>query len=310
MQPVSCAIAGYGHIGRLCHQLILAHPDAGLRVTAVADPSLAREVREGVRFSTDVHDVLADVDAVLIATPPASHFAIARDSLASGKHVYVEKPPASTVDECEHLVGLQRVSNGILFFAFHAIYNESVERARNAMSSASIAEIEARYFENVLNWHHPSSWVHREGVLRDSGINALSVIRRLLPDGARWDVVAASLSGPEGQGETKALVRFTFGELGKGCLHMDWTHAGEEIRTISVRAGSDHLLIDISSDSLTRNGKVVVNGSAGNLLAREYERMLRHFSECIRSGESIGSCAEMRILEQIPRVSNGLGQVV
>jgi predicted dehydrogenase len=39
-----------------------------------------------------------DVDIVLNITPPAAHFAVTRDALAAGKHVYVEKPLAATAE--------------------------------------------------------------------------------------------------------------------------------------------------------------------------------------------------------------------
>ena len=47
-----------------------------------------------------------DVDAVAIATPIATHYALARAALEHGKHVLVEKPLTATVAEAEELIAL------------------------------------------------------------------------------------------------------------------------------------------------------------------------------------------------------------
>ncbi len=59
------------------------------------------------RFSS-LEQLLANVDAVTIATPAASHFDIARQALAAGRHVYVEKPLAMTVAEADILIALAK----------------------------------------------------------------------------------------------------------------------------------------------------------------------------------------------------------
>ena len=50
--------------------------------------------------------LLSNVDAVVLATPVGTHFPLAKKALESGKHVFVEKPLASSVAEAEELVQL------------------------------------------------------------------------------------------------------------------------------------------------------------------------------------------------------------
>ena len=49
---------------------------------------------------------LDEVDAVTVATPPMSHFALVKEALAANKHVLTEKPFTMTVDQAEELVTL------------------------------------------------------------------------------------------------------------------------------------------------------------------------------------------------------------
>ena len=80
-------------------------------VTWICD--IAEDVRDRVRAShpnarvtADAADLFADndLDAVIIATPATTHATIARAALAAGKHVFVEKPMALTVEDAQSLV--------------------------------------------------------------------------------------------------------------------------------------------------------------------------------------------------------------
>jgi predicted dehydrogenase len=71
------------------------------RVVLAVDPDRATHPRAGsVAVSTDAADAwVDDVDAVVIATPPDTHFALAMAAIAAGKAIYLEKPMASGVED-------------------------------------------------------------------------------------------------------------------------------------------------------------------------------------------------------------------
>lgn len=71
-----------------------------------ADRAGALADRYGARRHSNLETLLASVDAVTIATTARSHFEIARQALAAGRHVYVEKPLAMTVEEADILIAL------------------------------------------------------------------------------------------------------------------------------------------------------------------------------------------------------------
>lgn len=108
MEKIRAAVVGVGYLGRFHAQKYARN--ANCELVAVVDSS--PEVRERVAAELGTH-ALADpgaligrVDAVSIATPTAAHFPIARELLAGGAHVLVEKPITETPAEARELIRL------------------------------------------------------------------------------------------------------------------------------------------------------------------------------------------------------------
>ena len=83
----------------------------------------------GVRAYPSVASLLDDVDAVTIAVPTPAHHAVASEALSRGKHVLIEKPLATTLEEADELLALAR-ANGALIQTGH------VERFNRAIRAA------------------------------------------------------------------------------------------------------------------------------------------------------------------------------
>jgi predicted dehydrogenase len=98
---IRVALVGCGHMGRHHARTIAAHPDCAL-VTTV-DIRAPRAEAIAVEYGAQVADEAGDVDAVVIATPPSTHAALARHYLAEGRWVLVEKPLATSVDDVRTL---------------------------------------------------------------------------------------------------------------------------------------------------------------------------------------------------------------
>jgi predicted dehydrogenase len=79
--------------------------DARLTAVAVRRAELAPQLPPGCALYHDWHELVrtADVDAVVVATPPASHTAMVLAALAHGKPVFVEKPMAVTTDDADRI---------------------------------------------------------------------------------------------------------------------------------------------------------------------------------------------------------------
>lgn len=112
---LSVAIIGCGRIGEREAEAVVAIP--ALKLQAVSDIGPAfrdKAVRMGSKYECDVvhewrHLVARnDIDIVVVSTPNAFHKDIAVEAMKNGKHVVVEKPLASTVEDAEEMVETAR----------------------------------------------------------------------------------------------------------------------------------------------------------------------------------------------------------
>jgi predicted dehydrogenase len=103
----------------------------------------------GVKRSTVLEDVLADdtVDAVAIATPVNTHFPIAKMCLESGKHVLLEKPLASSVEQGKKLVDLAKEKNLQLMCDHTFCYHGAVKKIKEIVQSGTLGQL--LYFDSV-----------------------------------------------------------------------------------------------------------------------------------------------------------------
>ena len=82
-----------------------------------------------------------EIACTVIATPLATHFPLAKQSLESGKHVFVEKPLATTTKECEELIAIAEKKNLILFVGHTFKYNAGIRAAKAYIDSNELGKI-------------------------------------------------------------------------------------------------------------------------------------------------------------------------
>lgn len=119
--PISVGIVGYGYASKTFHApLIRSVPGLHLAAIASSDPSKVRADLPGLPVEPDATALLArpDIDLVVIPTPNATHFPLARAALLAGKHVVVDKPFTVTLQEAQTLDALAQ-SKGRLLSVFH-----------------------------------------------------------------------------------------------------------------------------------------------------------------------------------------------
>ncbi len=101
-------LVGIGHLGSL-HAKMLADSPA-LEFAGLHDIDLEKARKAAAEFMTtacgDLEELLGRVDAVVIATPTTSHYAIACRALERKKDVFIEKPVTQTTEEADHLIRL------------------------------------------------------------------------------------------------------------------------------------------------------------------------------------------------------------
>lgn len=222
-----------------------------------------------------------EIDAVAVNTPPQLRFDIAREALLAGKHVLLEKPPAGTLSALAELERIARRRMVSLYTAWHSQHAPAVFPARAWLTGKQVREVRMRWCENVREWHPGQQWIWEPGGLGvfDPGINALSILTRILPEslvmtGSRLDVpgncatpVAAELEGRIGPG-------------GRFHAILDFLQEGEQTWSIEVETDTGTLSLAMGGAELS------ISGSSQNIgPSREYASIYRRFASLVRSGE-------------------------
>ena len=140
---VRVAVVGYGYWGAKHVRVLSSLP--GVTVTVVdGQPARLADAaahHPTIRLAAQLHDVLDDVDAVVVATPPHSHAGVAREALEAGRHVLVEKPMTTSVAEAEGLVATAAERRVHLMVGHTFEYNPAVWRLREIVRSGRLGRI-------------------------------------------------------------------------------------------------------------------------------------------------------------------------
>lgn len=168
-RPIACAIVGLGARGqsfarRLAELdgvrlawLVDAAPD---RLAAAVD-RLNGKVRP--RLAGGVEQILADrsLDAVFVATPDDTHRRIAVAAFKAGKHVFVEKPLATTLDDARAILAAWRASGAVLQLGYVLRETPFYRAVRSVVASGLLGRIHALRLADDLGVEHGASFMRR-----------------------------------------------------------------------------------------------------------------------------------------------------
>ena len=182
------------------------------------------------RLTGSFDEVLADedVDAVLLATPVPTHHELARQALAAGKHVFVEKPPAMRGAEMEELVELARAGGRVLMPGHLLLYHPGVRKLKELVDGGDLGDVLCIY-GNRQNLGVIRS---NENALWSLGVHDLSVILWLL--GEEPDTVVAhgrDFLQPGVEDVVFCYLRFPSGRVAH--MHLSWLDP-HKMRKITV----------------------------------------------------------------------------
>jgi predicted dehydrogenase len=96
----------------------------------------------GVKAYSDVASLLDEVDALTIVVPTSLHFAVAREALERGKHVFIEKPITTTLGEADELLDIAQQHGSIVQIGHVERFNRAVRGALPYVSSPRFIESE------------------------------------------------------------------------------------------------------------------------------------------------------------------------
>lgn len=237
------AVVGAGYWGPNLIRNFERHPESELIWVCDLDEDLAQRAvghHSTVRVTTSLDDLLNDhsLDAIAIATPPASHYSIGTAALLAGKHVLIEKPLATTVSDGEALVKLAD-ENGLTVMCDHTYcYTAAVQKIRDVIAAGTLGEL--LYVDSVrINL----GLVQKDiDVFWDLAPHDLSILDFILPP--RWAPTGVAAHGADPLHAGRNCVGYLTLQLGEdvlGHIHVNWL-SPTKIRTMVI-GGSRRTLV-------------------------------------------------------------------
>src|SRR3954471_24938498 len=143
---ITVGIVGYGYWGTNLVRNFFAAKDCCVKAVADERPERLQQLKKifpSIEGVNDADDIICDpgIDAVIIATPVFSHFPIAKKALLQGKHVLIEKPMASSVQEAEILIELAEQKNLLLMVDHTFLYTGAVEKMKQLVERKELGNI-------------------------------------------------------------------------------------------------------------------------------------------------------------------------
>jgi len=182
-------LIGLGGIGQVRKAAIEQAPDC--RLTAAFDINRGNlaGLDPGVRCFDSVEDLVAAdaCDAVILSTPTNLHAAQAIAAMQAGKHVIVEKPMASSLEQCRQMLAVSRETGRVLTVGFNHRYFAAIKAVREAIRSGAIGKLSyiRAYAGHTGLSEFKSPWMYDKdimggGTLMDNGIHVLDLTQHLM----------------------------------------------------------------------------------------------------------------------------------
>jgi len=262
MEKIKCAVVGTGIFGEIHVHTYSTYDKAELLMICDLNEKRAKEISKkyGVRYTTDYSEIAENdkIEAVSVATPDFAHKDIVIKMLESGKHVLVEKPMATSIEEAEVMVETAKKSGKILMTDFHNRFNPPFVLAREKFESGDIGDIGMIYtrlsdrIDVPLKWFSWSNktgpqwflfphivdlvtWISgkkpekvygcgKKGILKSNGIDIYDTVTGILDFGKFYATVETSWIVPE---SWPSIADFYFKiEGSKGRIEIDFEDLG------------------------------------------------------------------------------------
>ena len=291
MTALRIAIVGFGKIARDQHVGAIA-ATAGATLAAVASRNASLP---GLPHFATIEELLEkgpEIDAVSLCTPPQVRRAQAAAALAAGKHVMLEKPPGIGVAELDPLIAMAADAKRTLFATWHSRHAPAVEPAREWLATRRINSVHINWKEDVRVWHPGQTWIWEPGGLGvfDPGINALSILTRILPKPVF--VTAAELAFPANcQSPIAANLTLTDISGLPITAEFDFRQTGPQSWDIVAETDQGRMTLSRGGRIMEIDGNVVADAPD-----QEYRELYRRFVKLAATGERDVDLAPLRLV--------------
>ena len=280
-KTIRIAIVGLGKIARDRHIPAIS-TTGGIELAAIADPHASIKTVPHFASLDELLAAARDIDAVALCTPPQVRAGLAAAALKAGKHVLLEKPPGATVSELTPLIAAAEQTGRTLFATWHSRFAPAVEPARSFLAVRRIKSVAVTWKEDVRVWHPRQAWIWEPGGFGvfDPGINALSIVTRILP--RPFFLTKADLSFPSNCSAPIAADLVFSDEEGVPIrAEFDWRQTGPQTWDISIETDAGRLVLASGGRRLAHDERILVDEEKA-----EYGAIYRRFVELIAKAQS------------------------
>lgn len=214
---------------------------SGSNLTAVCDANPKRLAFIQQRYPLvkpfeNADDMIAsDIDAVIIATPLASHYPLALKALNAGKHVFVEKPFTETSAQATELIELAAKLNLVLLVDHTFVYNPAVRRIKQLIDQGDIGKL--HYYDSIrinLGLFQPDS-----NVIWDLAIHDFAIINYLVQE-MPVSIAAIGAAHVEGYLENTAFITLQYNSGFIAHINVNWL---SPIKLRQILIGGDKKMV-------------------------------------------------------------------
>jgi UDP-N-acetylglucosamine 3-dehydrogenase len=175
-EPIRWGVIGLGFFGEVHAEVLSTMPGVHLAAVCTRRPERLAEVAQAcgaARTYRDYRELLADteIDCVSITTHVDDHLPIALAALAAGKHVFLEKPMAPTVADCDRIIAAAEQSSGKLMVGHICRFDPRAALAKEAIASGRIGNIVSMHARRNLSKEIGRAHLDKISALMGDGIH-------------------------------------------------------------------------------------------------------------------------------------------
>lgn len=298
--PIKVAVIGAGMMGK--NHLRTYKNLSNFELVGVYDifPEAAKSAAEafGIKAFSSLEEVAEAVDAVSVVTTSVTHAAVGEFFLNKGIHCLIEKPLATSQEECMRLINAAKNNNVTLLVGHIEQFNPAVEQMHKILNNSEICSLEARRMSAA------SGRITDVDVAMDLMIHDAEVVLSLVKSPVK-NVYASSVKNekfPSGKDYINALVEF---ENGVSASFTASRITQSRVRTLNVTTSNNYYDMDfinqsiavhsqgrmhgVNQNDLPENMRYGLKGSIENLFIMQSQPLnseLNHFANCIWGKET------------------------
>lgn len=241
-------IIGTGSMGK--NHIRVCSEKENIELVGIADKNkkIAEEIakRFNIKAFEDYREMIPEIDAAIVSSPTITHHIIALDLLNNGKHVLVEKPICTNIDEAEELV--KKAENESLVLAVGHIerHNPAAKFVKEALDEKKFGELITLTSKRVSNF---PGRIKDIGVMMDLGIHDIDIMRFLAGE-VKSVYAKAGKFNKNIEYEDHANIVLNFENEKCGIIEVNWL-TPMKIRKMYLTCSENFVEIDYMDQSVT-----------------------------------------------------------